>query len=147
MSNAVESPGDRSFGYSEGTATWATRYIDPSGFECMLSLQAESGLEALRKAESALAHLKDAQCIPLRKDSPESAKKSFNKPSGATVLIKPEGMRKTRHVHCMALRCRNGRVMGAPGIPIAGKAAGAMGSSHETEKGRISQKAHSPGCR
>ena len=22
MSNAVESPGDRSFGYSEGTATW-----------------------------------------------------------------------------------------------------------------------------
>ncbi|MGI6276846.1 MAG: hypothetical protein ACOYKH_04160 [Brevefilum fermentans] len=113
MSNAVESPGDRSFGYSEGTATWATRYIDPSGFECMLSLQAESGLEALRKAESALAHLKDAQCIPLRKDSPESAKKSFNKPSGATVLIKPEGDEKnpTCPLHGVEMQkwSRNGR--------------------------------------
>jgi hypothetical protein len=47
MSNYAGNEG--SFGYSEATATWATRYIDPSGFECILSIQAETGAEALEK--------------------------------------------------------------------------------------------------
>ncbi len=91
MSNRTESINERFIGLGDTGATWSTRYRDPSGFECMLSLQAENGSEALKKAASVLAHLSQAQCTPLRKDSAESAKKSANKPSGATVLIKPEG--------------------------------------------------------
>jgi len=61
MSNTVGNQLEGSFGYGEATASWATRYIDPSGFECILSLQAETGAEALKKAESAIAHLTEAK--------------------------------------------------------------------------------------
>ena len=57
MSAEMESPVSGSFGYVEATASWATRYLDPSGFECLLSIQAESGSEVLNKAKVALSHL------------------------------------------------------------------------------------------
>jgi len=44
------------------SAIWTVRYIDPSGFECQLSLEGSSGIEVLRKAESAIERLKEAQC-------------------------------------------------------------------------------------
>jgi hypothetical protein len=43
-------------------AIWTVRYIDPSGFECQLSLEGSSGIEVLKKAESAIERLKEAQC-------------------------------------------------------------------------------------
>jgi len=114
MSNAVESLGDRSFGYSEATATWATRYIDPSGFECILSLQAENGSQALKKAESAIAHLTEAQCIPIHKNSHEGNNVGTGKQFGRTVLVKPEGDEKnpTCPLHDVEMQkwTRNGRI-------------------------------------
>jgi hypothetical protein len=89
MSNYEVNEG--SFGYSEVTATWATRYLDPSGFECILSIQAETGAEALKKGESAIAHLTEAKCIPIQKESRPTDNKDNGKHSGPTVLIKPEG--------------------------------------------------------
>ena len=52
---------------NETLATWSVRYLDPSGFECILSIQAGTGSEALIKAESALSHLVEGKCIPVRK--------------------------------------------------------------------------------
>jgi hypothetical protein len=91
MSIEAASPLAGSFGYIEATATWSTRYIDPSGFECLLSIQAESGSEALKKAESAISYLLDAQCIPLRKEAHNGDKKGNGKGSKPTVLVKPDG--------------------------------------------------------
>jgi hypothetical protein len=89
MSNYAGNEG--SFGYSEATATWATRYIDASGFECILTLQAESGAEALKKGQSAIAHLTEAKCVPLRKETGTTDNKDNGKNSGATVLVKSDG--------------------------------------------------------
>ena len=89
MSNYTGNEG--SFGYNEATATWATRYVDPSGFECILSLQAETGAEALKKAESAIAHLTEGKCVPLSKESRTIDNRDNGKSSGSTVLVKPAG--------------------------------------------------------
>ena len=47
------------------SATWSVRYRDPSGFECVLSLESVSGVDVLQKAQAALAKLSESGCIPL----------------------------------------------------------------------------------
>ncbi|NLN70310.1 MAG: hypothetical protein GX142_05945 [Chloroflexi bacterium] len=113
MSNRRDNTNEHFIDYGDASATWSTRYVDPSGFECMLSLQAENGAEALKKAASVLAHLSQAQCTPLRKDSPGGSKKNTSKQSGNTVLVKPEGNAKNPvcplHGVEMQKWARNGR--------------------------------------
>jgi hypothetical protein len=91
MNNELGNNLEGSFGYSEALATWSVRYLDPSGFECILSIQSESGSEALKKAQGAISHLTEAQCIPLRKDSHNNGNKSNGKSSEPTILVKPDG--------------------------------------------------------
>lgn len=50
--------------YQEAPASWNTRYIDPSGFECQLTLRAGSGADLLKKAGAALGVLVAAGCTP-----------------------------------------------------------------------------------
>lgn len=50
--------------FNEAPATWNTKYIDPSGFECMITLRVETGQELLDKAASAIAFLLKNNCIP-----------------------------------------------------------------------------------
>jgi hypothetical protein len=84
-------PSEQIVGYSETLVTWTTRYIDPSGFECLLSLQAETGAEAMKRAESAIAHLTEAKCIPLQKDSHNGHTGTTEKKPETTVLVKADG--------------------------------------------------------
>ena len=49
----------------ETLASWKVRYLDPSGFECQLSLEADTGSEVLKKAEAAIAYLEGKKCQPL----------------------------------------------------------------------------------
>ena len=91
MTNTSLHPSERIVGYSEALATWTTRYIDPSGFECLLSLQAETGAEAMKRAESAIAHLTEAKCIPLQKDSHNGRTGTTEKKPETTVLVKSDG--------------------------------------------------------
>ena len=91
MSNDTGNQLEGSFGYVEATATWATRYLDPSGFECMLSIQAETGAEALRKAEGAIAHLTEGKCLPHHRDAHNGYGQGNGHKSGATVMVKPDG--------------------------------------------------------
>jgi len=91
MSNDNGNSLEGSFGYSEVSATWATRYLDASGFACMLSIQAETGAEALSKAESALKHLTDAKCLPYHRDSHNGNGQGNGHKPGATVMVKPDG--------------------------------------------------------
>ena len=50
--------------FDEAPASWNTRYMDPNGFECQITLRGESGLELLEKAASAIAYLLKSGCIP-----------------------------------------------------------------------------------
>jgi hypothetical protein len=47
------------------SAIWTVRYLDPSGFECQLSIEGSTGTEVLKKALSAIDKLKESQCIPI----------------------------------------------------------------------------------
>ena len=57
---------------TESPASWNTRYIDPSGFDCQLTLRANSGAELLKKAAAAVAALIDAGCIPANYNRPQT---------------------------------------------------------------------------
>jgi len=78
-------------GYSEALATWAVRYVDPSGFECILSIQAETGAEALKEGEGAITHLTDAKCSPSQKNTSNGNGRSNGKHTGETLMIRPDG--------------------------------------------------------
>jgi hypothetical protein len=50
--------------FSEAPASWNTRYIDPNGFECQITLRGENGSELLEKAANAIAYLLQNGCAP-----------------------------------------------------------------------------------
>jgi len=50
--------------FSEAPASWNTKYLTPEGFECQITLRAETGAELLEKAASAIAHLLKTGCLP-----------------------------------------------------------------------------------
>ncbi|MBN2396639.1 MAG: hypothetical protein JXC36_09315 [Candidatus Atribacteria bacterium] len=98
--------------YSETTASWAVRYIHPTGFQCILTLQATSGAEALKKAEGALSYLVNAECIPVRRDSRNDNEKNNGKGSSRTVLVKTDGKNPVCPIHNIEMHkyTKNGRV-------------------------------------
>ena len=77
--------------YSEMTASWSVRYVHSSGFQCILTLQSRTGAEALQKAESAIFHLVEAKCTPLRKEAQKDNDNNNGKVSEPTVMVKPSG--------------------------------------------------------
>jgi len=50
--------------FQEAPASWNTRYIDPAGFDCQLTLRDVSGSTLLKKASAALKALLDEGCTP-----------------------------------------------------------------------------------
>jgi hypothetical protein len=48
-------------------ASWSTHYMDPSGFECELTLRAANGADLLKKAGAALLNLVNAGCQPVQR--------------------------------------------------------------------------------
>lgn len=48
----------------ESPASWNTKYVDDTGFICMLTLRAESGQELLDKVDAALAHIMGEGAVP-----------------------------------------------------------------------------------
>ena len=50
--------------FPEAPASWNTKYIDPNGFECQITLRGESGSELLEKAANAIRYLIENGCTP-----------------------------------------------------------------------------------
>ncbi len=50
--------------FSESPASWNTKYLDPSGFECQLTLRADNGQDLLEKATNAISFLLANACTP-----------------------------------------------------------------------------------
>ena len=89
MSN--ENLSEQHIGYVEAMATWSTRYLDPLGYECLLSLEGENGSEVLKKAIGALAHLIENDCQPLLSNNHNGHGNGQEGKSTGTVMVKPSG--------------------------------------------------------
>jgi hypothetical protein len=50
--------------FPEAPASWNTRYVDPNGFECQITLRGETGSELLEKAALAISYLLNNGCTP-----------------------------------------------------------------------------------
>ena len=50
--------------FTEAPASWNTKYLTPEGFECQITLRAETGSELLEKATSAIGYLLKSGCLP-----------------------------------------------------------------------------------
>jgi hypothetical protein len=50
--------------FPEAPASWNTRYVDPNGFECQITLRGDSGSELLEKANYAISYLLKNGCNP-----------------------------------------------------------------------------------
>ena len=50
--------------FTEAPASWNTRYVDPNGFECQITLRAETGSELLEKVSGAITYLLNNDCVP-----------------------------------------------------------------------------------
>jgi hypothetical protein len=50
--------------FPEAPASWNTRYVDPNGFECQITLRGETGSELLEKAALAINYLLQNGCTP-----------------------------------------------------------------------------------
>ena len=51
-------------GFTEAPASWNTRYVHPSGFECQITLRGETGTELLEKVQNAIEYLLQHDCQP-----------------------------------------------------------------------------------
>ena len=75
----------------DALSTWSVRYRDPSGFDCILAIQGETGSEVLKKAKGALSHLTETKCAPVHKALPQEEAVSKDTGSGPQILVKPNG--------------------------------------------------------
>ena len=111
MSN--ENFSEQQIGYVDSVATWSTRYLDPLGYECLLSLEGENGSEVLKKAISALAHLIENDCQPLLSNNHDGHVTNQQQKPNGTVMVTPSGNSKnpTCPIHNieMTLWQKNGR--------------------------------------
>jgi len=78
-------------GYSEALATWTTRYLDKSGYECVLSLEAENCAQVLTKAEGAIAYLTELKCLPLHPGNHSGHGQEKEPKSDTTTVGKNDG--------------------------------------------------------
>ena len=65
MTEKIEGFSANELMFSEALASWATRFLHPSGFQCQITIETSNGLEALQKGEIAIAHLIEANCVPV----------------------------------------------------------------------------------
>jgi hypothetical protein len=50
--------------FPEAPASWNTKYVDPNGFECQITLRGETGSDLLEKAANAINYLLKNGCTP-----------------------------------------------------------------------------------
>lgn len=67
--------------FPEAPASWNTRYLDPHGFECQLTIRAENGTDLLAKAGNAITYLLANACTPY----------TYFRNGSRQTEIKPEG--------------------------------------------------------
>ena len=66
--------------FEEAPASWNTRYITPDGFTCQLTLRGETGIEILKKAQAAMAWLREQGCQPYYSGGYQSVSNTTSQP-------------------------------------------------------------------
>lgn len=69
--------------FTKAPASFNVRYITPTGFECQLTIRDVSGLELLKKAESAIKVIIEQGNLPTGSKSSNGASGDGNKPNPA----------------------------------------------------------------
>jgi hypothetical protein len=62
--DAINNHNGKTNDFPEAPASWNTRYVDPNGFECQITLRGDSGSELLEKATNAINYLLKNGCTP-----------------------------------------------------------------------------------
>jgi len=62
--NGDNNQSPKSNDFPEAPASWNTRYVDPNGFECQITLRGETGSDLLEKAANAITYLLKNGCTP-----------------------------------------------------------------------------------
>lgn len=75
------------------SAIWTVRFVDPSGFEVQLSIEAPSGTEAMRKGQLVIERLKEIQCSPVVRNNPNPMAKVQDQDNQLTCPIHHTPMR------------------------------------------------------
>ena len=78
--------------FPEAPASWNTKYVDPNGFECQITLRGESGSELLEKVTNAINYLLENGCTPYTYYRNGSQKPATKADESKKVDIKPDGM-------------------------------------------------------
>lgn len=100
--------------FPEAPASWNTRYIDPNGFECQITLRGDSGSELLEKAANAITYLLKNGCTPFVFYRNGSQKPATHTEESKKEDIKPDD--KDNPAWCPIHQCdmkrwdKNGRV-------------------------------------
>ncbi len=104
MTESLANVSEKALGYSEALASWTVRYQDPSGFECQLSLEAETGMELLAKAEAAIARLVELKCLPVHNGN-HNTHGTDSQPAPKTIQkVEGAGSKKLCPVHGIGMQ-------------------------------------------
>ena len=100
--------------FPEAPASWNTKYVDPNGFECQITLRGETGSDLLEKAANAINYLLKNGCTPYVFYRNGSQKPATKTEESKQEDIKPDG--KDNPAWCPIHECemkrwdKNGRV-------------------------------------
>jgi hypothetical protein len=100
--------------FPEAPASWNTKYVDPNGFECQITLRGETGSDLLEKAANAINYLLKNGCTPFVYYRNGSQKPATKTDESKKEDIKPDG--KDNPAWCPIHECemkrwdKNGRV-------------------------------------
>jgi len=100
--------------FPEAPASWNTKYVDPNGFECQITLRGETGSDLLEKAANAISYLLKNGCTPFVYYRNGSQKPATKPEESKKEDIKPDG--KDNPAWCPIHQCemkrwdKNGRV-------------------------------------
>lgn len=89
--------------FPEAPASWNTRYVDPNGFECQITLRAETGSELLEKAANAISYLLKNGCTPYVYY--RSGSRHVETKSNGVMKDVSEGNGKDNHAWCPIHQC------------------------------------------
>ncbi len=111
---------NRTTQFTESPASWNTKYLDPSGFECQLTLRAENSQDLLEKVTNAISFLLANACTPAiyfrngiyKSDSKSTEKKISSVTNGENNISKQATSEAWCPLHEIEMRkwSKNGKI-------------------------------------
>ena len=75
---AMSKPNENENELGEAPVSWNTKYIDPRGFQCQLTLRGNTGYQLFDKVDAALDRLLESECRPYPDNRPTKQAKPLS---------------------------------------------------------------------